>query len=97
MFKYIFILLLLIIILISWSNYYIIKTTHSQIYSEITEIPKNDVAILLGASKSLKNGNDNLFFKYRIEAAAQLFTQLIYDSLANKRTALNFFAHSLAH
>ncbi|MGZ4055180.1 MAG: SanA/YdcF family protein [Bacteroidia bacterium] len=73
MFKYIFILLLLIIILISWSNYYIIKTTHSQIYSEITEIPKNDVAILLGASKSLKNGNDNLFFKYRIEAAAQLF------------------------
>ena len=31
------------------------------------------------------------------DAAATFFTQLIYDSLANKRTALNFFAHSLAH
>ena len=72
-FKWAFIIFLILIIAISWSNYFIIKNTRNQIYSDITKIPQNDVAILLGASKSLKNGNDNLFFKYRIEAAAALF------------------------
>ena len=67
------VLLLITTVILSWSNYYIIKNTHSQIYSDVNLIPQNDVAILLGASKSLKNGNENLFFKYRIEAAAKLF------------------------
>src|SRR4051812_40690846 len=73
MIKWSLIIFLIIAILISWSNYYIIKTTRNQLYSDIDKIPKNNVAILLGASKSLKNGSDNLFFKYRIEAAAALF------------------------
>jgi SanA protein len=71
--KWTFILFILLAIAISWSNYYITKSTRSQLYSEIEKIPQNDVAILLGASKSLKNGYDNLFFKYRIEAAVELF------------------------
>ncbi len=55
------------------SNYWIIKSTKSKLYSDVNLIPENDVAILLGASKTLKSGYDNLFFKYRIEAAAKLF------------------------
>ena len=72
-FKWTIIIFVLLSIAIGWSNYYIIKSTRSQIYSDVNTLPKNDVAILLGASKSLKNGRDNLFFKYRIEAAAELF------------------------
>ena len=55
------------------SNYWIIKSTGSQLYSEVDKIPANDVAILLGASKTLPNGRENLFLKYRILAAAELF------------------------
>jgi SanA protein len=64
-----------LIIYSSYCNWYIIKTTQSRIYSEIEKIPENDVAVVLGASKYL--GADkkyiNLYFKYRMEAAAQLY------------------------
>jgi SanA protein len=39
----------------------------------VSEIPYNKVGLLLGTSKYLKNGNENLYYKYRIEAAAKLY------------------------
>lgn len=72
-FKWSFVLLTILVLSIIISNYWIIKSTKSQIYSDTISIPQNDVAILLGASKKLRNGSENLFFKYRIEAAAQLY------------------------
>jgi SanA protein len=65
--------LLLVSALIVISNYWVIKSTKAQLYSNINEIPENDVALLLGASKTTVRGNDNLYFAYRIEAAATLF------------------------
>lgn len=73
LFKWSFVLLTILVLSIFISNYWIIKSTKAQIYSETSSIPQNDVAILLGASKKLRNGSENLFFKYRIEAAAQLY------------------------
>jgi SanA protein len=55
------------------SNYWVIRSTNRQLYSEVAGIPANDVGLLLGASKTTRIGNPNLFFSYRIEAAAQLF------------------------
>ncbi len=66
-------ILILLGISILSSNYWIIKSTKKQLYTDVNLIPKNDVAILLGASKTLRNGHENLFFKYRIEAAAELY------------------------
>ncbi|MDQ3046119.1 MAG: YdcF family protein [Bacteroidota bacterium] len=71
--KYAFVFFLFLIMIIAWCNYHIINSTNSQIFSDVSLIPKNDVALLLGASKKARGGNDNLYFKYRIEAAAQLF------------------------
>ena len=68
-----FILVVLLGLSVVLSNYGIIKTTRQQLYSDVDKIPQNNVAILLGASKNLRNGGDNLFFKYRIEAAVKLF------------------------
>ena len=68
--KWSFILVVILILSIILSNYWIIKSTKAQIYSDTSLIPQNDVALLLGASKTLRNGSENLFFKYRIEAAA---------------------------
>src|SRR5688572_14257100 len=82
--KFIFITLKLIIgiellaILVLYSafcNWYIVQSTESRIYSEIKEIPKNEVAVVLGASKYLGAHKKyiNLYFKYRMEAAAELY------------------------
>ncbi len=72
-FKWSFILAIFSSSLIVSSNYWIIKSTASQLHTDILKIPSNNVAILLGASKTLRNGSENLFFKYRIEAAAELY------------------------
>lgn len=51
-----------------------IKTyTASKIYTEVGTIPMNRVGLLLGTSPKLKNGNNNLYFDYRILAAIELY------------------------
>ena len=71
--KWSFILFAFFAITITLCNYWIIASTKAQIYSETDTIPQNNVAILLGASKTLRNGSENLFFKYRIQAAVELY------------------------
>ncbi len=44
------------------------------IYTECDSIPFNKVGLLLGTSKKLSDGRENLYFTYRIEAAADLFS-----------------------
>ena len=45
------------------------------IYSSTENIPYNDVALVLGTSKYRKDGTQNLYFKYRIEAAYKLYKE----------------------
>ncbi|MBD3589197.1 MULTISPECIES: SanA/YdcF family protein [unclassified Bacteroides] len=54
-------------------NQTIKKHTAAQIYSEVITIPQNKVGLLLGTSPKLKNGNNNLYFDYRILAAVELY------------------------
>jgi SanA protein len=49
------------------------KHTSAQIYSEVITIPQNNVGLLLGTSPKLKNGNNNLYFDYRILAVIELY------------------------
>src|SRR5699024_9738993 len=42
-------------------------------YNLEDEMPKNKVGLLLGTSQYRRGGGENLYFKYRVEAAAQLF------------------------
>jgi SanA protein len=44
-----------------------------RIYSSAASIPARDTGLVLGASEKLPDGRDNLYFKYRIEAAAELY------------------------
>ncbi|WP_294545089.1 ElyC/SanA/YdcF family protein [uncultured Bacteroides sp.] len=68
---------LIIVILCTTSlivcNRTIKKHTSTQIYSEVITIPQNNVGLLLGTSPKLKNGNNNLYFDYRILAAVELY------------------------
>lgn len=61
------------VVIIVLCNIWIVRQTKSQIYSDITIVPENKVGLVLGTSKYFTNGTGNLFFKYRIVAAAELF------------------------
>ncbi len=71
--KWTLIFCVIICIMILSCNWWIVSSTRNKLYSVIDSIPANDIGLVLGASKTLKNGKENLFFKYRMEAAASLF------------------------
>lgn len=68
--------LLVLTILIGLSSYlinhHIDSAYSSHIYTDTNTIPKKRVALLLGTAKTFK-GRGNLYFIYRIEAAAKLY------------------------
>lgn len=49
------------------------KHSAAKLYTEITEIPRNNVGLLLGTSPKLKNGKNNLYFDYRILTTVNLY------------------------
>ncbi|WP_299364511.1 ElyC/SanA/YdcF family protein [Winogradskyella sp.] len=48
------------------------KTRHL-VFDKVNLIPKNKVGLVLGTGKYAANGNINLFYKYRIDAAVNLY------------------------
>lgn len=54
-------------------NFWVVYSTRSQVYFDMDELPSNEVGLVLGTSKSVKSGNENLFFRYRMEATARLW------------------------
>src|SRR5699024_6999105 len=64
-----------------------------QTCSSVEEIPQNKVGLLLGTSQYLKGGGVNPFFKYRIEAAVELYNHgkidFILVSGDNKHSSYN--------
>lgn len=64
----------LLIVFIFFSNWIIIHSAKESVYESITETPDgNNVALLLGTSRYTVRGTTNLYFKYRIAAAAELY------------------------
>lgn len=57
-----------------FSNIFIVQSTKERIYATISKTPEgNEVALILGTSRYTTRGTTNLYFKYRIEAAAELY------------------------
>ena len=63
----------IVLILIFIANKRVETVSKQKLYSNISEIPVNKVGLLLGTSKYLTSGHINLYYKYRIEAAAELY------------------------
>ena len=55
-----------------WCAKHVKHTTTDLTYDEVHAIPKNNVGLVLGTSRNATFGV-NLFFKYRMEAAAELY------------------------
>ncbi|ADQ82290.1 YdcF family protein [Riemerella anatipestifer] len=62
-----------VVTVILWCNYIIKSQSESYIFSNISEVPTKKVGLVLGTSKYLQNGIPNCYFKYRIDAAAELY------------------------
>lgn len=54
-------------------QYFVIHAGEGRIYTSVSAIPARDTALVLGVSPKLANGRENLYFKYRIKAAAGLY------------------------
>lgn len=72
---YIILILSLLTLLIFFSNYTIDKNSKNKTYTDSSQIEKNKVGLVLGTSRTLKNGTINLYFKYRITATVELFNK----------------------
>ena len=60
-------------VLIAVCNIWVENSTKQQIYTTISDVPARNVALVLGASPRTPLGATNLYFRYRMEAAAQLY------------------------
>lgn len=58
---------------ILFSLYLVNHNTQDKLYNSVQAIPANNVGLVLGASAKLGNGFKNLYFEYRMDAAAQLY------------------------
>ena len=54
---------------------YLVISVYSRpyLYNSLTEVPENKCGLVLGTSKYVSEGKENLFYRYRIEAAVRLF------------------------
>lgn len=69
----ILVLIILSIGALNVCNNLIVRDTRTLIFANADSIPKNRVGLLLGTNKILPNGNENPYFKFRVEAAARLY------------------------
>lgn len=58
---------------ILFANYTIKNESGEFLYTDVSKIPSCKTALVLGTSKTLSNGNPNLYFSYRIKATAELY------------------------
>ncbi|MCC6538260.1 MAG: YdcF family protein [Bryobacterales bacterium] len=61
---------LFLLILPDW---WIRRQTAAFVYSELEAVPARPVGLVLGTARRVADGRDNLFFRFRMEAAARLY------------------------
>jgi SanA protein len=62
-----------VILAVMACNIWVIQSTQSRVYSDISKIPHNKVALVLGTSSRLTDGSPNPFFVNRMARAAELY------------------------
>jgi SanA protein len=72
-FKRLIKLSIIVIILVLLIDLYIVHKTKHFVFDNIETLHKNKVGLVLGVSKYTSRGNINLYYKYRLEAAVNLY------------------------
>jgi len=64
----------LALLLVVWrSNHLVENSSNGRVYAATGAVPGAKVGLILGCSKTLKSGRENLFFRYRIDRAVELY------------------------
>jgi SanA protein len=71
--QYLLIIIDLALLFTLFCNWQIDNYTEKYLFNEVEMIPENNVGLVLGTSMYLKNGDENLYFSYRIKAAVELY------------------------
>jgi SanA protein len=69
------VILAIVLCAILISNIWIISSTEDKIFSDLSQLPNNRVALVLGTSHRLTNGSPNPFFENRIKTAVRLYRE----------------------
>ncbi len=64
---------LLLILGVLLTDWWISHETRDRLYDDVQQVPPKAVALLLGTSSRTRDGRPNLFFRYRVRAAAWLY------------------------
>ena len=72
-FKIFLTLIIVFIVSIITLNVIINVKSNKYIYNDIDKLPKNNVALVLGTSRYMRDGSANKFFYNRIDAAVELY------------------------
>jgi len=73
LFKIAVILMVVLGLLVVVCNIWVTGSTSHHVFEDVEKVPYNEVGLVLGTSKHVAAGRDNLHFKHRMEAAAALF------------------------
>lgn len=73
----IFLFVLLFII----SNLWIVRSTRTRVFSDLSKVPHHRIALVLGTSHRTSKGDPNPYFEKRIETAAELYNKGKIDHL----------------
>lgn len=67
------IILLVLALLQAWLYYMVSNKADPYLTNNPNKLPQTKVAVLLGTSPYLTNGDKNMYFKYRMDAATELY------------------------
>ncbi len=68
-----FIAIVAVAVMVIYFNHLVSVKARPFLTDDINEVKSKQVAVLLGTSRYLSNGNKNLYFEYRMDAAARLY------------------------
>lgn len=71
--KFFILLVTIALLLIVLCNFIIHTSAEEKTFSNVDEIPKNRVGLVLGTSKKLSNGEANPYYTFRVAATVRLF------------------------
>jgi SanA protein len=56
-------------------SWWVVRSTRTQVYRTLEDLPYRDVGVVLGTSRRTRDGRENLYFRYRINAVVELYQQ----------------------
>jgi vancomycin permeability regulator SanA len=71
------------VLVVAWIDHHISSSTRDRLFSKVSAIPDKPVALVLGTGKYVQ-GRTNLFYNYRIEAAARTLAFLDMNILGTE-------------